>query len=151
MSAVAIAAILACLPSAIVLAASDPYVGTWKKNPAESVGMADPDKAEVTEIRRHDTVLDYTWTGTEPDGKTETFSYSGPVDGKEHSLPGGMGLRGAMIRTPSGVIEGKLWSPDGSLEDKFCILSEPRRLTCFASVTDKAGKVTLFKEVFDRM
>jgi len=117
---------------------------------AESFGMSDPSGAETTVIRRHDTILDYTWTGTGSDGKTETFSYSGPVDGKDQTLPGGMVLRGAMIPTPSGVIEAKLWGPDGSLEDKFCILSAPRKLTCFATFTDGKGKVSLFKEVFDR-
>ncbi len=101
-------------------------------------------------IRRHDTVLDYTWTGTGSDGKTETFSYSGPVDGKEQKLPGDSGLRGAMIPTPDGVIEGKLWFPGGGVEDKYCILTSPKRLTCFATFTDSAGKASLFKEVFDK-
>lgn len=145
-----VAAALAGLWSAGAFAASNPYVGTWKKNAAESFGMADPGGQETTVIRRHDTVLDYTWTGTGSDGKTETFSYSGKVDGKEQMLPGDSGLRGAMIATPSGVIEGKLWGPDGSLEDKFCILSAPRRMTCFATFTDGKGKVSLFKEVFDK-
>lgn len=144
------AAVLAASCSAAAFAAPNPYVGTWKKNAAESSGMSDPAGQETTVIRRHDTVLDYTWTGTGSDGKTETFSYSGKVDGKEQVLPGDTGMRGAMIPTPSGVIEAKLWGPDGSLEDKFCILSAPRKLTCFATFTDGKGKVSLFKEVFDR-
>jgi hypothetical protein len=125
-------------------------VGIWKKNAAESLNMADPGGSETVEIRRHDTVLDYTWTGTGSDGKTETFSYAGPVDGKEQKLPGDTGLRGAMIPTPDGVIEGKLWFPDGSIEDKYCLLTTPRKLTCFATFTDGAGKASLFKEVFDK-
>lgn len=152
-SAVLYAAIgSAGLWSAVAFAApsSSPYLGTWKKNSAESIGMSDPSGSEVVVITRHDTVLAYTWTGTSSDGKTETFSYSGPVDGKVRPLPGNSGLRGAMIPTPSGIIESKLWGPDASLEDKFCILTAPRRLTCFATVTDGAGKVSLFKEVFDR-
>jgi hypothetical protein len=143
-------AALAGLWAAGALAAANPYVGTWKKNVTESFGMSDPTGQETTVIRRHDMVLDYTWTGTGSDGKTETFSYSGKVDGKEQMLPGDTWLRGAMIATPSGVIEGKLWGPDGSLEDKFCILSAPRRMTCFATFTDGKGKVSLFKEVFDK-
>jgi hypothetical protein len=126
-------------------------VGTWKKNAAESLGMADPGGSETVVIRRHDTVLDYTWTGTGSDGKTETFSFKGPVDGKEQALPGDAGLRGAMIPTPEGVIEGKLWFKDGSIEDKFCILTTPKRLTCFATFTDSAGKQSLFREVFDKV
>jgi hypothetical protein len=125
-------------------------VGTWKKNAAESLNMADPVGSETVVIRRHDTVLDYTWTGTDSDGKTETFSYAGPVDGKEQKLPGDTGLRGAMIPTPDGVIEGKLWFPDGGVEDKYCILTTPGKLTCFATFTENSGKTSLFKEVFDK-
>jgi len=112
--------------------------------------MADPGGSEIVVIRRHDSVLDYTWTGAGSDGKTETFSYAGPVDGKEQKLPGDSGLRGAMIPTPDGVIEGKLWFPGGGVEDKYCILTSPKRLTCFATFTDSAGKASLFKEVFDK-
>jgi len=148
---VALSAALVGLWAMGASAAPDPYVGSWKKNVAESMGMPDPKGQEITEIRRHDTVLDFTWSGVSSDGRKDTFSYSGPVDGKEKALPGGDGLRGAMIRTPEGVIEGKLWAKDGSSEDKFCILSDPKRLTCFATYTDSAGKVSLFKEVFDKM
>ena len=145
-----VGATLFCVWSSVASAASNPYVGTWTKNVAESIGMPDPNGSETTEIKRHDSVLDYTWTGVGSDGKKETFSYSGAVDGKRRALPGDTGLEGAMIRTPSGVIEGKLWSKEGSLEDKFCILSGPGKLTCFATLTDSGGKTSLFKEVFDR-
>jgi hypothetical protein len=144
-----LAALAICPAGAI--AASAPHVGTWKMNPAESLNMADPGGSQTTVIRRHDTVLDYTWTGISADGKTDTFSFSGPVDGKEKLLPGGDGLRGAMVRTPEGVIEGKLKFKDGSSEDKYCILSAPKKLTCFATFIDAAGKQSLYKEVFDKM
>lgn len=143
------ALMLGCWP-AIGIGATASQVGTWKKNAAESLNMANPGGQETVVIRRHDTVLDYTWTGTGSDGKTETFSYSGAVDGKERTLPGDSGLRGAMIPTPDGVIEGKLWFPDGGVEDKYCILTAPKRLTCFATFTDKDGKASLFREVFDK-
>ena len=146
---VAAIAVIGLLPVARANATAS-QVGVWKKNAAESLNMADPGGSETVEIRRHDSVLDYTWTGTGSDGKTETFSYAGPVDGKEQKLPGDTGLRGAMIPTPNGVIEGKLWFPDGSIEDKYCILTSPIRLTCFATFTDSAGKTSLFKEVFDK-
>ena len=142
-------AALAICPAA-AFAASDPHLGTWVMNPTESLNMADPGGSQTTVIRRHDTVLDYTWTGKSADGKTDTFSYSGAVDGKETTLPGGDGLRGAMVRTPEGVIEGKLKFKDGSSEDKYCILSAPTRLTCFATFIDASGKASLYREVFDK-
>ena len=144
------ALILTGLWPAAGIGATASQVGTWKKNAAESLNMADPGGSETVVIRRHDTVLDYTWTGTGSDGKTETFSYAGPVDGKEQKLPSDSGLRGAMIPTPDGVIEGKLRFPDGGVEDKYCILTTPKKLTCFATFTENDGKTSLFKEVFDK-
>lgn len=145
-----ILAAASCLAAAGAVAGTPLQVGVWKKNATESLGMADPGGSETVKIRRHDAVLDYTWTGVGSDGKIETFSFKGPVDGKVQALPGDAGLRGAMIRTPDGVIEGKLWFKDGSIEDKFCILTTPKKLTCFATVTDASGKASLFKEVFDK-
>ena len=43
-----------------------------------------------------------------------------------------------------------LWFPDGSSEEKYCILTGPTRLTCFATYTDAAGESSLFKQVFDK-
>ncbi len=125
-------------------------VGTWVHNPHESINMPDPDEAQTVEIRRYDTVLDYTWTGVAKDGKTSTFSYSMAADGVVRALPGSDGLRGSMTRTPSGVIEAKLFFPDGASEEKFCLLSAPTRLTCFATYVDSAGKTSLFKQIFDK-
>ena len=132
--------------------AGDPAspVGTWIHNRKESINMPDPGASETVEIRRYDTVLDYTWTGVSTSGEKSTFSYSMAADGKEHPLPGSEGLRGSMTRTPSGVIDAKLFFPDGSSEDKFCILSSPTRLTCFATFIDSAGKTSLFKQIFDK-
>src|SRR5258706_12068866 len=137
-------------PAAEPKTAQPDYRGTWVMNPAESVGSSQPDRAEVVVLRRQDKVLDYTWTGTPLNSEVQTFSYSGPVDGVEHQLPGNTGLRGAFIPTPSGIVESKLWLGDVLLEDKFCLMSAPRKMTCFATATDEAGKTYLFKEVFDK-
>jgi hypothetical protein len=153
---VAAAAVLTALSSAIssgvAQAAGDPAspVGIWVHNKAESIGMPDPEMSETVEIRRYDTILDYTWNGVDAKGTKSTFSYSMAADGKVHDLPGSEGLRGSMTKTPSGVIDAKLFFPDGSSEDKFCILSAPTRLTCFATYVDAAGKTSLFKQVFDK-
>jgi len=150
-SRIAAAACAGLLLAAGAQAADTAQLGTWEKNNAESMNMADPNGHETVVIRRHDSVLDYTWTGIASDGAKATFSYAGPVDGKTKLLPGGDGLKGAMIPTPEGVIESKLWSTDGALEDKFCILSAPTRLTCYATVTAADGKKSIFKEVFDKV
>ena len=112
--------------------------------------MPDPEARETVVIRRHDSVLDYTWTGIAGDGTKSTFSYASPADGKVRELPGSEGRRGSMTRTPSGVIEAKLWFPDRSWEEKYCLLSSPTRLTCFATYADGAGRRSLFKQIFDK-
>ncbi len=141
----------ACLGAGTAAAADAPSsVGTWEHNRKESIGMPDPEQRETVEIRRYDSVLDYTWTGAAADGTTSTFSYASPADGKVRELPGSPGLRGSMTRTPSGIIEAKLWFPDGAWEEKYCLLSSPTRLTCFATYSDSDGKIALFKQIFDR-
>lgn len=138
--------------SAVSAAAAEPgdFVGTWKKNVAESIGMMDPAGQETTIIRRYDTVLDYTWLGVNSTGESSTFSYSGAVDGNIRMLPGDAKLRGLMTKTPSGVIQAKLWFADGDVEEKYCILSAPGKMTCFATFTAAKGDKSLFKEVFDK-
>jgi hypothetical protein len=132
------------------LADSPAHVGTWTKNLAESINMPDPTYRETVVIRRAGPVLDFTWTGVSADGKKDTFSFTGKVDGKEAPLPGSTPITGKLTQTLDGVTESVLKFQDGSTEDKMCILTSSDRMTCYATVTDAAGKKSIFKEVFDR-
>ena len=86
-------------------------VGTWVHNPHESINMPDPDEAQTVEIRRYDTLLDYTWTGVAKDGKKSTFSYSMAADGVVRALPGSDGIHTSLLnallliarKSPSGA------------------------------------------------
>jgi len=137
-------------PSVVIAGEAGSTVGTWIHNKRESIGMPDPDESQTVEIRSDDPVLDYTWTGVTADGKTSTFSYAMPADGKRRALPGGEGLEGVMRRTPSGVVEATLFFPDGAKEEKYCMLTTATRLSCFATYVDAKGGVSLFKQIFDR-
>ena len=141
---------LSILAGAVSAEDSASQVGTWIHNKKESINMPDPGASETVEIRRYDSLLDYTWTGVSTSGEKSTFSYSMAADGKLRTLPGSEGLRGSMTPTPSGVIEAKLLFPDGSSEEKYCILTSSTRLTCFATFVDSAGKTSLFKQIFDK-
>jgi hypothetical protein len=145
----AVLVLLATLPP-LALADSELHVGTWKKNAAESINMADPKYQETVVVRQAGRVLDFTWTGVSADGKTDTFSYSGKVDGKEKPLPGKMGIIGTLTATPDGITRSVLRYKDGSTEDKMCILTVPDKLICYATFVDAQGKTSIFKEVFDR-
>ncbi|MBS0578550.1 MAG: hypothetical protein JSR36_04735 [Proteobacteria bacterium] len=145
--------LLMVLGSWTTLAAADNalHVGQWKKNLAESINMPDPSYQETVLVRRSDSILDFTWTGVAANGKTDSFSYSGKVDGKERELPGEMSIYGTMTATADGITRSVLKYPDGSTEDKMCVLVTQDKMTCYATLTSAAGKPTLFKEVFDRV
>ena len=136
--------------SVVVFADTGLHVGEWKKNLAESVNMPDPGYQETVLVRRADSILDFTWTGVSADGKTDTFSYSGKVDGKEKKLPGKMGIYATMTATADGITRSILKFSDGSSEDKMCVLVTRAKMICYATLTN-AGKETLYKEVFDKV
>lgn len=142
---------LLCAGSVAAATAPGAQVGLWKKNLAESINMPEAGYQETVLIRRSDSILDFTWNGVAADGTKSTFSYTGKVDGKARELPGGMGIVGTMILTPEGVTRSLLKYPDGSLEDKMCVLVVRDKMICYATLTDASGKPSIFKEVFDRL
>jgi len=124
-------------------------IGTWKLNLKESIAPQGRQFEPYTIVlRRADDVLDFTYHGFR-DGKPFEFSYAAKADGVVHELEGGM--RGAMIRLPSGNYEARLWLPDGSYENKFCQLAAGgKQQICLATVTQADGSVVFFKQVQDR-
>jgi hypothetical protein len=126
-------------------------VGTWIRNDQESFNLPNPVKDESVVIRRDDSILDYTWTGVDADGKKMSFTFSGAVDGKPQAATGDFeGMRVATAPTLTAVHEGKIWNKDGSSESKYCIPVSATRLTCYATYIDSKGKESLFREVFDK-
>jgi len=136
--------------------AKHPRIGTWRLNLEESIapqGVAF--KPYVVEVTRADTVLEFAYTATGPDGKEHTFGSSSEADGVVRDLPGSgdtAGMKGAMIRLPNGSYEARLWAKDGTYENKFCqILAGEQQNVCLATVTHPDGHVTFFKQVLDRV
>ena len=126
-------------------------VGTWIRNDRESFNLPNPVKHESVVIRRDDSILDYTWTGEDADGKKMSFTFKGAVDGKPQAATGDFeGMRVATVPTLTAVHEGKIWNKDGSSESKYCIPVNPTRLVCYATYIDSKGKESLFREVFDK-
>lgn len=125
-------------------------VGTWKLNLAESIApQGSPFHPYTVEVRRSDEVLDFTYHGETAKGEPFDFTYAGKADGVVRDLGGG--LKGSMIRLPSGNYEARLWSPDGSYENKFCQLgADGNKNICLATVTAPNGNVVFFKQVSDR-
>ena len=136
--------------------AAGPMLGTWRLNLEESIppqGISfDP---FVVVVGRADSVIDFAYTATGPDGREHTFSYGGPADGVVRELPASgskEGLKGAMIRLPSGSYESRLWTSSGRYENKFCqVVAGGQKQVRLATLTYPDGTVTFFKQVLDRV
>ena len=145
-------ATVAALGASAANAEQNPSIGTWKLNVAESIAPQGTTFQPYTVIVRSDAPnLDYTYYNTNEKGEKVEFSYKGPADGKVRDIPGIPGMTGSMTRLPSGIVDAKLWSADGTYENKFCIMGVTlRKQTCMATVTSPHGHVVFFKQVIDK-
>lgn len=127
--------------------------GTWALNLEQSIPPQGRTFRPFTVVvRSSDDVLDFTQTTTDAAGKEIAFSHSSPTDGVVRDLPGMPGAKAAFTRLPSGVIDAKLWFPDGSLQNKICVLETSlRRQVCLATITSPSGNTVFFKHVLDKV
>ena len=130
-----------------------PEAGTWSLNLAESIPPQGRTFRPFTVVvRSSGVVLDFTQTTTDAAGREIVFSHSSPTDGVVRDLPGMPGAKAAFTRLPSGVIDAKLWFPDGSLQNKICVLETSlRRQICLATITSPSGNTVFFKHVLDKV
>jgi len=133
-------------------AEQNPSIGTWKLNVAESIAPQGTTFLPYTVVVRSDAPnLDYTYYSSDEKGEKVEFSYKAPADGKVRDIPGIPGMTGSMTRLPGGIVDAKLWSADGTYENKFCIMGVTlRKQTCLATVTSPHGHVVFFKQVIDK-
>ena len=96
-------------------------------------------------------MLDDTYYNTDDKGQKVEFSYKAPADGKVREIAGIPGMTGSMTLLPSGIVDAKLWSADGTYENKFCIMGVTlSKQICMATVTSPNGNVVFFKQVIDK-
>lgn len=149
-----LAATVALSSSAVAVAqsAKDPSIGTWKLNLEESIAPQGIKFRQYTVvIRSASPEVDWTYSNTDEQGRAFSFTYKGKADGVVRELPGVPGLKGSMTLLPSGIVDAKLWSADGSYENKFCIMGTTlRKQTCLATITSPGGEVVFFKQVIDK-
>ena len=128
--------------------------GTWRLDMAQSRDTDGlPYKTGFTVIMRTSyPITNYTYIGDATDGeKPVIFTYNAIADGKIRPNVGAGGEY-SMDMLPDGIMDAKLWSPDGDLENKFCIpYASMRKIICLATVTTPAGKRTMFTNVLDKV
>jgi hypothetical protein len=130
----------------------DPNIGTWKLNLEESIAPQGIKFRQYTVvIRSASPDVDWTYSNTDAEGRPYSFTFKGKADGVVRDLPGVPGLKGSMTLLPSGIVDAKLWSADGSFENKFCIMGVTlRKQTCMALIKSAGGEVVFFKQVIDK-
>jgi hypothetical protein len=88
--------------SITLLAANDPFLGTWKLNVAKSKGTAGTLSKEETVVFASDgNGIKRTVTGVDADGQKIDMSATIPWDGMEHQVEGPNGAPAAMVAVKS--------------------------------------------------
>jgi hypothetical protein len=87
-----------CLFSTALFAADNPFLGTWKLNPAKSKGTAGTMEKEATMVFEADGgKIKRTFTGIDADGEKIHMVGSIPWDGIPHQVDGPNGAPPAMV------------------------------------------------------
>ena len=133
--------------------AASPEAGTWSLNLEQSIPPQGRSFRPFTVVvRSSGEMLDFTQTTTDAKGQQIVFSHRTKTDGVVRELPGMPGAKAAFTRLPSGVIDAKLWFPDGSLQNKICVLERSLvRQVCLATITSPSGNTVFFKHVLDKI
>lgn len=153
---VACALAIGAITSASVADASDEkdaYLGTWELNLEESIAPPGrPFRPFRVTVYESGEFLDFTQISTNAAGEPTEFSHRTRIDGVERELPGMPGARAAFTRLPSGVVDAKLRFPDGSLQNKICVMQPSmRQQMCLATITSPLGHTVFFKHVLDKV
>src|SRR5262245_27489679 len=81
-----------CLFCVALLAADNPFLGTWKLNMAKSKGTPGTMDKEATQVFEEDgNGIKRTFTAVNAEGKPINMSSTDPWDGMEHKVDGPMG------------------------------------------------------------
>lgn len=141
-------------PSPAILDLIQQQHGTWKLNLEESRDdHGQPYKHGFTVVIRSGyPIQDYTFIGDAEDGKKPyVFGFKAAPDGTVRSN-GESGGTYSMELLPNGIVDAKLWSPSGVMENKFCIpYASMRKIICLATLTTKDGVRTMFTNVLDKV
>jgi hypothetical protein len=83
----ALAALVLAL-AAIVVAADDPFVGTWKLNVGKSRLNPPIPKSSTLKVTAQDNSFEWAFDTLESDGKATHSHWSGKYDGRDYTNPG---------------------------------------------------------------
>jgi hypothetical protein len=144
-----------CLLSMALIAADNPFVGTWKLNTAKSKGTSGTMSKEATVIfEAAGDQMKRSVTGIDPDGKPLNMSSTIPWDGKEHKVdsPDGPPVTVAVKSVNDRTIDVKVKSAEGKIlaSGKAVVSRDGKNMTSSIKGEDPKGRKFDNVEVFDK-
>lgn len=142
-----------CLFSVVLAAADNPFIGTWKLNPAKSkatVGALPKEETAVFEAVGSD--VKRTVTGIDADGKPINMSGTIPWDGKEHKVDGPMGPAMVTVKTVNDHTVNVTVKANGKLvsSGRSVVSKDGKTMTASFKGEEPNGKKYDTVEVYDK-
>jgi hypothetical protein len=142
----------AALTASSAWAESNPFVGRWRWNPAQStLPPGEPMPNDLTsEISRADSErLTLSVTIVTPDGRPDLVTFDAPADGQ--SYPVGNDTT-ASAHVTGDTLQATFTEPDGESDAQSCTVTpDAKQMTCRGVVTDPDGRTMTYVDVYDRM
>jgi hypothetical protein len=146
---------VACVFSIGLIAADNPFVGTWKLNTAKSKGTPGTISKEATVI--FEAVGDQmkrSVTGIDPDGKPVNMSSTIPWDGKDHKVddPNGPPITVAVKSVNARTVDVKVKAADGKLltSGRAVVAKDGKTMTASFKGEDPKGRKFDNVELFEK-
>ena len=136
-------------------AASNPFVGHWHWNAAES--LVPPDEPTPREVTAEITSADgtrITWTASLIDhmGQKHVETFDGLPNGVFFPVQGAGDGTTAAFTLANGVLQSTFRHPSGGSDTQSCTPStDDRKLTCRGAWSDGKGHTTAYVDVYDRL
>jgi len=147
------AALAICIFGLTLMAAENPFVGTWKENMDKSKLSGAEGVANVTVKYEMDgDTFKASVEGTDPQGQPASFTYEGKLDGTPGAVTGATMMDAISLQrlgTHSMKVIGK---KDGKVAytDRRVVSKDGKTLTISRSGTDSQGKAYRSTLVFDK-
>ena len=146
---------VACLFSTALVAADNPFIGTWKLNPAKSKFATGTELKEMTvTFEAVGNEMKRTVSGIDPDGQQINQNSTIAWDGKAHKIeaPGAPPIMVAVKKVGDHTLDVTVKQPDGKLLDtvKAVVSKDGKSLTVTEKGEDPKGRKLDNTEVFEK-
>ena len=141
-----------CVCSVVLVAADNPFLGTWKLNTAKSKGTAGTLSKEETAVFETDgNGIKRTVTGIDADGQKINLSGTVPWDGNEHKVDGPMGPAMVTVKSLNDHTLNVTVKVNGKVESGRVVVSKDgKTMTSHFKGEDPKGRKINNVEVYEK-